>query len=103
MKLKECPFCGSDAFGYRYEGLTGYGVACENDDCGVGIENFDTRDESMNAWNRRDDTLAEAVRWYLETLDMATSDAMQTWDAVQETINGVWAAKDELRRLVGDA
>ena len=105
MELKPCPFCGGEAITLKNT-FRQYGVGCNDNDCEVepGIAPiFDYESEAIEAWNRRDDTLTEAVRWYLETIDMHTSDAMQTWDAMQETLNGVWAARDELRRLVGDA
>jgi len=50
MKLKPCPFCGSDeAWCWEYESW--WAVRCRI--CGMGNEEYDTRDEAEKAWNRR--------------------------------------------------
>jgi hypothetical protein len=114
--MEPCPFCRNNSdlgIGRGTEDREGYPTYVYCGECGAQGPWGYTRDKAIwtcmavaceeTGWNRRDDTLTEAVRWYLETIDMHTSDAMQTWDAMQETLNGVWAARDELRRLVGDA
>ncbi len=43
-KLRECPFCGAPADGFRWAG----NVGCTNRDCGAYAANL-----SIAAWNRR--------------------------------------------------
>ena len=48
--LKHCPFCGRKAEISKY-GLSSYSVVCEN--CGAEAPARLSRDEAIDAWNRR--------------------------------------------------
>jgi len=57
MKLKSCPFCGSEAKSREYmDDYNNHGVYCTNDDCGCILAHgsFETVEEAEIAWNRRD-------------------------------------------------
>ena len=51
-KLKPCPFCGSEAtlYEYRWWGIS-YGVECTK--CDAILEGYSTKEEAIEAWNRR--------------------------------------------------
>lgn len=59
QSLRECPFCGGEAFIYeRYESVwrrsdpTDFTVLCK--DCRAGVRHyFSTKAEAIEAWNRR--------------------------------------------------
>jgi len=50
--LRECPLCGSEAEISKWKG---WYVACKNTEpCGcLCMHDFDTKEEAINAWNRR--------------------------------------------------
>ena len=57
MKLKRCPFCGSEqivTFTYPFQkpGLKGCYAMCF--DCGASTGKYETTDQAKEAWNRRD-------------------------------------------------
>lgn len=55
-KLKACPFCGGEAKVYQSMayGRTVWKVMCgARVDCCLLLNDFDTREEAFNAWNRR--------------------------------------------------
>jgi Lar family restriction alleviation protein len=103
MKLKECPFCGGEAITLKNT-FRQYGVGCNDNDCEVepGIAPiFDYESEAIEAWNRRDDPLTEAVRWYFECSDFINSGAVKGTGVDEICQSLMWALKD-LRRLVGE-
>lgn len=55
MNLKTCPFCGSRAYLYKCEAdiEEPYTVMCEG--CEVVTANYETEDEAIEAWNRREE------------------------------------------------
>lgn len=51
-KLKPCPFCGSKAVLYKYHWWgTAYGIECSQ--CKGLIDRCLTKEEAIEAWNRR--------------------------------------------------
>lgn len=54
MKLKPCPFCGSDAIIVEVEGKSyPYKVQCLNDDCACKTDNFTKCEGAIKSWNKR--------------------------------------------------
>lgn len=53
VKLKSCPFCGSEA--RLISGLEDHFVICRNDDCTAAIvaRSFSSPEEAAFAWNKR--------------------------------------------------
>ena len=56
-KIKNCPFCGSEAKGYEVsreytKREDRYFVACTNKECGAIID-CDSEEEAVEKWNRR--------------------------------------------------
>lgn len=49
IKLKPCPFCGGNNL--SVEGITFYWVECI--DCNATIAGHETKEEAIEAWNRR--------------------------------------------------
>lgn len=49
--LKPCPFCGSKAKAYRFDGF--WNVACNKPTCAFIHDYFGTEAEAIAAWNRR--------------------------------------------------
>lgn len=57
-KLKPCPFCGGKSWVLKIpnESNKKYVVVCKDDDCGASLGNYsETREEAINAWNKRAD------------------------------------------------
>lgn len=55
-ELLNCPFCGQRPAVYEYcdnDGAEQWVVACGNDECGEVTFQRDTRQEAIDAWNRR--------------------------------------------------
>lgn len=55
-KLKPCPFCGGKSWVLKIpnESNKKYVVVCKDDDCGASLGNYsETREEAINAWNKR--------------------------------------------------
>ena len=50
-ELKSCPFCGGKANAFICGSI--FGVECES--CGTSSDGFDTKQEAVEAWNRRAD------------------------------------------------
>ena len=50
-RLKPCPFCGGHAEIKCDVLYRGYNARCQL--CGVNTRNFETKDEAIEAWNRR--------------------------------------------------
>lgn len=48
-KLKPCPFCGGNNL--SVEGVTFYWVECV--DCNASIAGYETKEQAIEAWNRR--------------------------------------------------
>lgn len=53
-KLKPCPFCGGEA---RFANTDENWIACV--DCGAETTFFDTKEEAIEAWNRRANDAAD--------------------------------------------
>lgn len=59
---KECPFCGGnrqDVYTYEHTFVTlptiiNYEITCY--DCGCNLSGFDTEEDALDAWNRRDNS-----------------------------------------------
>jgi Lar family restriction alleviation protein len=52
--LKPCPFCGGKATARKFENGW-YGVVCDDCPCDFGRYWLYTREEAIEAWNRRAD------------------------------------------------
>lgn len=63
MKLKPCPFCGSEASELKDEsgdyGGFGYSIECQNISCSVNVGWYDTIKEAADFWNNRFDSKEE--------------------------------------------
>lgn len=58
VELKPCPFCGGKSWVIKIpnESNKKYVVVCKDDDCGASLGNYsETREEAINAWNKRAD------------------------------------------------
>ena len=49
-ELRKCPFCGGEAETYSYYFNEWY-IGCVECSCDLGV--FDTKEEAIEAWNRR--------------------------------------------------
>lgn len=52
-ELKPCPFCGGEATVKRIESIYRYRVSCDKCPVEVGRHWFGTKEEAIEAWNRR--------------------------------------------------
>jgi Lar family restriction alleviation protein len=55
-KLKPCPFCGGEAKFYtvdKYDRVVWKVMCGARVDCCLLLNDFDTREEAINAWNER--------------------------------------------------
>lgn len=51
-ELKKCPFCGGEAILYKsFDYVNKCRVECTN--CNICTQNYDTKGEAIEAWNRR--------------------------------------------------
>jgi hypothetical protein len=114
MKPKECPFCGNNndlGVGRGTEDREGYPTYVYCADCGAQGPWIYTRDKAVftctavaceeTGWNRRDDTLIEAARWYFECSDFINSGAVKGTGVDEICQSLMWSLRD-LRRLVGE-
>ena len=53
-ELKPCPFCGGEASIRKIDNVW-YVVGCDDCSCDVGRHWFYTREEVVEAWNRREE------------------------------------------------
>ena len=49
-ELRKCPFCGGEADTYPYD-FSGWYIGCSECSCDLGV--FDTKEEAIEAWNKR--------------------------------------------------
>ena len=73
MKLKSCPFCGSEAKSREcMDDYNNHGVYCTNDDCGCTFAHgsFETVGEAEIAWNRR---------YPLESPEVLSLEQLRSW------------------------
>jgi hypothetical protein len=72
-ELKPCPFCGSKAFVKYEEGSALLvGIYCENTNCGIQpfTSLFDDLDETIKAWNTRQQVSEEKLLKIMDTSQM---------------------------------
>ena len=68
-QLKKCPFCGGEAKLYGY---TAFWVCCENEECNVDSDVYESREKAITTWNTRKPI--ERILERLEELRMAEYD-----------------------------
>ena len=49
-ELRKYPFCGGEADTYPYD-FSGWYIGCSECSCDLGV--FDTKEEAIEAWNKR--------------------------------------------------
>ncbi len=103
--LKPCPFCGGKATAFQASGEADYAAMVGCGECDVGTTCFETREEAIEAWNRRpapshdqeglnryEATLADTRTWHERTVVYeATTLADATTMAQQQCAKGRWA------------
>lgn len=82
VKLKPCPFCGSERV--RICGRKSYWVACDH--CGGMGGHFPTREGASAFWNRR--AILRNLQYENETLVFVDDDKMTTKD-IAEAVMGL--------------